>query len=64
VIEPMSVRHTLGCMIARVAGRSPLEYLDDSERVAQKGAVLAAMARHDWTMPALIDHLTASATRA
>jgi 5-methylthioribose kinase len=31
-IEERAVRHTLGCLLARVAGRSPLEYLDESER--------------------------------
>ena len=28
-LEPRAVRHTLGCLLARVAGRSPLEYLDE-----------------------------------
>jgi hypothetical protein len=34
----------LGCLLARVAGRSPLEYLDSDERARQKAAVLALMA--------------------
>jgi len=37
-------RHTLGCLLARVAGRSPLEYLDDTARVRQRDAVVALMA--------------------
>lgn len=64
-IELMSSRHTLGCMLARVAGRSPLEYLDDAERADQRDVVIRAMERRDdWTMPALIDHLTDSAMGA
>ncbi len=31
-LEPRAVRHTLGCLLARVRGRSPLEYLDAEER--------------------------------
>jgi 5-methylthioribose kinase len=43
-LEPRAVRNTLGCLLARVVGRSPLEYLDADERVRQKTAVLALMA--------------------
>src|SRR3712207_2275674 len=42
-IEERAVRHTLGCLLARVAGRSPLEYLDERERGRQKTAVLAVI---------------------
>jgi tRNA A-37 threonylcarbamoyl transferase component Bud32 len=42
-LEPRAVRHTLACLLARVAGRSPLEYLDGSERQRQRDAVLALM---------------------
>ena len=35
-LEPRVVRHTLGCLLARVAGRSPLEYLDEHERAQQQ----------------------------
>lgn len=34
--EARAVRHTLGCLLARVAGRSPLEYLDADERGRQR----------------------------
>ena len=34
-MEPRAVRHTLGCLLARVAGRSPLEYLDEPQRARQ-----------------------------
>jgi aminoglycoside phosphotransferase (APT) family kinase protein len=39
-LEQRAVRHTLGCLLARVAGRSPLEYLNETERRAQQRAVL------------------------
>jgi aminoglycoside phosphotransferase (APT) family kinase protein len=39
-IEQRAVRHTLGCLLGRVAGRSPLEYLDESERARQREAGL------------------------
>lgn len=40
-LEQIAVRHTLGCLLARVAGRSPLEYLDDRQRAIQTDAVVA-----------------------
>jgi hypothetical protein len=42
-LQAMATRHTLGCMLARVAGRSPLEYLDEGERARQREWVLASM---------------------
>jgi len=42
-LEPRAVRHTLGCLLARVAGRSPLEYLSYIERARQREAVLRIM---------------------
>ncbi|MGA2131698.1 MAG: phosphotransferase [Bryobacteraceae bacterium] len=42
-LEPRAVRHTLACLLARVVGRSPLEYLDGGERVRQRDAVLRIM---------------------
>ena len=37
------MRHTLGCLLARVRGRSPLEYLDDVARARQARVVNAIM---------------------
>ena len=34
--EARAVRHTLACLLARVSGKSPLEYLDDAERSRQQ----------------------------
>ena len=35
-----TVRHTLGCLLARVSGRSPLEYLSSTDRERQQNFVL------------------------
>jgi 5-methylthioribose kinase len=40
-LEERAVRHTLACLLARVAGRSPLEYLNASERAVQKRIAIA-----------------------
>ena len=37
------MRHTLACLLARVAGRSPLEYLDATQRARQAEVVLDLM---------------------
>jgi aminoglycoside phosphotransferase (APT) family kinase protein len=42
-LEEHAVRNTLGCLLARVAGRSPLEYLSAPERERQREVVLALM---------------------
>jgi 5-methylthioribose kinase len=42
-LEPRAVRHTLACLLARVDGRSPLEYLTAPERERQRAAALALM---------------------
>ncbi|MDE3165708.1 MAG: phosphotransferase [Acidobacteriota bacterium] len=53
-LEPRAVRHTLGCLLARVAGRSPLEYLAPGERRAQQEIALALMARPPADLGTLI----------
>jgi tRNA A-37 threonylcarbamoyl transferase component Bud32 len=52
-LEARTVRHTLGCLLARVDGRSPLEYLSDVERERQRKAVVALM----HNSPATVDDL-------
>ena len=42
-LQITSARHTLACMLARVAGRSPLEYLDNAERSIQREWSVSAM---------------------
>jgi aminoglycoside phosphotransferase (APT) family kinase protein len=53
-LEGRAVRHTLGCLLARVAGRSPLEYLDPRQRDAQREAIVPLM----QDLPSSIDALT------
>jgi aminoglycoside phosphotransferase (APT) family kinase protein len=54
-LDRWAVRHTLGCLLARVAGRSPLEYLDAAERARQRAAAIALMRRP----PETVDDLAA-----
>lgn len=49
------VHHTLGCLLARVAGRSPLEYLDHEERLKQRAVVTALMSSPPHRIPELIE---------
>jgi 5-methylthioribose kinase len=53
-LEPRVVRHTLACLLARVAGKSPLEYLTANERARQKNIVLRFMERLPSSVPCLI----------
>ena len=59
-LEPRAVRHTLACMLARVAGRSPLEYLTAPERTRQQQAVVSLMINPPQTITTLITQFTAS----
>jgi len=54
VLEARGVRHTLGCLLSRVDGRSPLEYLTETARDRQRATVLALMQKPPATLPALI----------
>ncbi|MDE2775663.1 MAG: aminoglycoside phosphotransferase family protein [Chloroflexota bacterium] len=63
-LRPFAVKHTLACMLARVAGRSPLEYLDASEREGQKRIVLALMNQNINDIPSLIDAFGVELRRA
>lgn len=56
-LELYAVRHTLACLLARVAGRSPLEYLSDSQRKHQQKMVLELIEMNIQTMPALISQI-------
>jgi aminoglycoside phosphotransferase (APT) family kinase protein len=55
-LERRAVNSILACLLARVAGRSQLEYLDQSERANQQRVVLELMARP----PASVDELISS----
>jgi len=57
-LEPYAVRHTLACLLARIDGRSPLEYLSEMERERQRAAVLALLADVPGSMDELIWQFT------
>jgi aminoglycoside phosphotransferase (APT) family kinase protein len=54
-LEGRACRHTLACLLARVAGRSPLEYLTEAERRHQRQVVLSLMTRRPDSLVQLID---------
>lgn len=58
--ETRSVRHTLACLLARVDGRSPLEYLTVEQRTRQRAAALGLMARPPRTVADMIELYTRS----
>jgi hypothetical protein len=62
-LEARAVRHTLACLLARVAGRSPLEYLTPDERVHQRAAVLRLMAHPPDMMGSLIEQFISELER-
>jgi aminoglycoside phosphotransferase (APT) family kinase protein len=59
-LEHRSVRSILACLLARVAGRSPLEYLDQSERETQQRIVISLMAETPARVPELISRFVGS----
>jgi hypothetical protein len=59
-LEQFAVRHTLACLLARVAGRSPLEYLSLDERGRQRAAVVALMAKPPTSLDGLVQQFTAA----
>jgi aminoglycoside phosphotransferase (APT) family kinase protein len=54
-LEIRAVRHTLACLLARVRGRSPLEYLSYKEQNRQCTAVLPLMRNPPRSIRELID---------
>jgi pimeloyl-ACP methyl ester carboxylesterase len=56
--EPRAVRHSLGCLLARVAGRSCLEYLSAEERERQRCVVVRLMGAPPGAMAELIGRFT------
>jgi hypothetical protein len=54
-LEARAARHTLACLLARVAGRSPLEYLDAAQRRVQKNVVVEIMKTPPGQISILVD---------
>jgi aminoglycoside phosphotransferase (APT) family kinase protein len=61
-MEQRAVRHTIGCLLARVAGRSPLEYLTQTERARQKEITLMLMRKPPPRLPEFIDRFSEELT--
>jgi tRNA A-37 threonylcarbamoyl transferase component Bud32 len=61
--EARAVRHTLACLLARVAGRSPLEYLNPEEQHRQQTAVVALMQAPPACIPDLIERFITETSR-
>jgi 5-methylthioribose kinase len=53
-LERRVVNHTLGCLLARVAGKSPLEYLTPDEVTRQRATALALILEPPTSVPDLI----------
>ena len=53
-----AVRHTLGCLMARVAGKSLLEYMTPQERDQQRAIVIRCMEKIPASVEDLIDQFT------
>lgn len=53
-VEARAPRHTLACLLARIDGRSPLEYLSPQARERQRAIVIDLMRTAPATMPDLI----------
>ena len=54
-LDARAARHTLGCLLARVAGRSPLEYLSEDEKARQREVVVELMRNPPATVSQLIE---------
>jgi 5-methylthioribose kinase len=54
-LEARACRHTLACLLARVAGRSPLEYLSVPEKENQRQIALELITEHPNTLSELIE---------
>jgi len=54
-LELRVVRHALGCLLARVVGKSPLEYLTPAEVARQRDTVLALILEPPTSVLDLID---------
>lgn len=54
-LEVRSVQQTLGCLLARVVGRSPLEYLTPEEQDCQREAVVRLIQDVPRNVPELVE---------
>jgi len=62
-LEARAVGHTLACLLARVAGRSPLEYLTETRRRLQGEVVPALMHAPPVTIASLVEAFIGEVSR-
>lgn len=62
-LEARAVRHALGCLLARVAGRSTLAYLTTAECEDQQAAALAMIAHTPTSVAELVEEFGRLLTR-
>jgi len=55
--EARACRHTIGCLLARVLGRSPLEYLSNTERERQINIAMELLNRRPVTLLRIISQV-------
>ncbi len=53
-LVPRGIRHTAACLLARVDGKSPVEYLDEPERELVRGMALEAISHPPPTWPEML----------
>jgi 5-methylthioribose kinase len=53
-LDVCAAKHSLGCILARVCGRSPLEYLSTEERLIQRRAAIEMMNQNFTTVDRVI----------
>ena len=63
-MESRVVRHTLGCLLARVVGRSKLEYMTNGERRHQAGIVAELMGEPPARVDELVYHFVSALERS
>ena len=56
-IGSFAVRHTLACLLARIDGRSPLEYLGNAARVRQRSAIRSLITDQSAKQPTDVTQL-------
>jgi 5-methylthioribose kinase len=54
-LEQRAARHAIACLLARAVGRSPLEYLNESERARQTDATLHLIKTHPGSLSQLVE---------
>jgi hypothetical protein len=57
-VEERAIRHTIACMLARVRGRSPLDYLVPVEKDTQAAVMLQLIKSPPQSLPELIGRAT------